>query len=48
VPDGLFALDKLSEKDLLAKAAHASRHFAPLFKEKFMGHMAPEFAPFYT
>ncbi len=45
VPAGLFALDKLSEKDLLGKAAHESRHFAPQFKEIFMNHKAPEFTP---
>lgn len=45
VPEGLFALDKLSEKELLSKAAHESRHFAPQFKEIFMNHTASEFTP---
>jgi patatin-like phospholipase/acyl hydrolase len=47
VPDGLFAMDKLSEKELLSKAAHESRHFAPQFKEVFMNHKALEFKPFH-
>lgn len=45
VPDGLFALDRLSEKALLGKAAHESRHFSPIFKEKFASSMAGEFIP---
>jgi len=45
VPNGLFKLDKLSEKELLAKAAHESRNFSPKFKELFMGHSAPGFQP---
>lgn len=45
VPAGLFALDKLSEKELLSEAAHESRHFAPQFKEIFMNHKATEFIP---
>jgi len=48
VPDGLFALDRLSEKALTAKAAHESRHFSPSFKSLFMEHKAPEFIPFNT
>lgn len=47
VPDGLFALDRLKEKELLGKAAHESRHFSPIFKEVFSGHMASEFKPFH-
>jgi patatin-like phospholipase/acyl hydrolase len=43
VPDGLFAMDKLSEKELLSKAAHESRHFTPKFKKDFMEHIAPVF-----
>ena len=43
VPDGLFALDKLSEKALMGKAAHESRHFSPSFKSTFMNHKAPTF-----
>lgn len=47
VPDGLFALDRLSEKELLSKAAHESRHFSPIFREVFMDHKAQEFKPFH-
>lgn len=45
VPDGLFALDKISEKELLSRAAHESRHLSPHFEQMFSGHLAPEFAP---
>ncbi len=45
VPDGLFSLDKFSEEELLAKAAHESRRFSPQFKEKFASHVAPVFQP---
>lgn len=47
VPDGLFALDKLSTEALLGKAAHESRHFCPRFKELFQGHVASEYSPIY-
>lgn len=47
VPDGLFELDKLSESELLAKAAHVSRHSAPEFKEIFTNHRASKFNPIY-
>ena len=47
VPDGLFALDKLSIEALFGKAAHESRHFCPRFKELFGGHIAPEYKPIY-
>ncbi len=40
VPDGLFALDKLSEKDLLAEASHEARKFAPHFSNTFGSHKA--------
>jgi hypothetical protein len=40
-------LDKLSEKELLGKAAHESRHFSPLFRKIFMSHKAQEFKPFH-
>lgn len=46
VPDGLFALDRLSEKALMGKAAHESRHFSPFFKSLFMEHKASVFVPF--
>lgn len=45
VPDGLFALDKLSEERLLSEAAHASRHFSPTFASKFQPHIAAPFHP---
>ncbi len=48
VPDGLFTLDKLSEEELLGKAAHESRHFSPMFEEKFARHTAPEFKPLHV
>ena len=47
VPDGLFALDKLFEKELLSKAAHESRILAPKFEKMFMDYTAPEFKPFH-
>lgn len=48
VPDGLFALDKLSEDGLLSKAAHESRHLSPRFEQMFRGHTAPEFTPLHS
>jgi len=45
VPDQLFAMDKLSEKELLGKAAYESRIHSPKFKKMFMGHIAPEYKP---
>lgn len=45
VPNKLFALDKLSAKELLSKAAHESRHVSPQFKTMFMDHIAPTFKP---
>lgn len=45
VPDGLFALDKLSEERLLGEAAHASRNFSPVFASKFQPHFATPFQP---
>jgi patatin-like phospholipase/acyl hydrolase len=45
VPDGLFALDKLSEERLLSEAAHASRNFSPVFKAQFVPHVAEPFVP---
>ena len=47
VPDGLFALDRIKEEELLSRAAHESRHVAPFFKDKFTGQMADEFKPFH-
>ena len=42
VPDGLFELDKLSERELLAEAAHETRKFAPIFKTTFGEHRVAE------
>jgi len=47
VPDGLFALDRMKEEELLSKAAHESRHIAPLFKQGFTRHIAEKFKPFH-
>lgn len=47
VPDGLFALDKLSTDKLMGKAAHESRHFSPKFNEMFARHEASEYVPLY-
>jgi len=44
-PDGLFALDKLSEERLLGEAAHASRNFSPVFANKFQPHVAAPYQP---
>jgi len=45
VPDGVFALDKLSESRLLSEAAQASRNFSPTFKTRFATHIAEPFVP---
>ncbi len=42
VPDGLFALDKLSEDELLAEASHEARKFAPTFTAIFGSHQIPD------
>ena len=47
VPDGLFALDKMTKRDLMSKAAHESRHSMPIFNETFLGHRAAEYKPLY-
>lgn len=43
VPDQLFALDKLSEDELLSKAAHESRKMTPDFQKDFAEHKASEY-----
>lgn len=48
VPDGLFALDRLSERELLGEASHTSRHFTPTFTAKFRTHKAAPFTPLHT
>ena len=45
VPDKLFALDRLTEKELMGRAASTSRELAPDFKTRFCGHFAPQFEP---
>ncbi len=45
VPKGLFRLDKLNMKELFSFAANYSRDFAPIFKKKFLEHLADEFIP---
>ena len=45
VPDGLFALDGLTEERLLSEAAHASRHFSPVFAKAFQPHTAAPYEP---
>lgn len=44
VPSGLFALDKLTTKELIAKAAHESRKLMPEFKEQFTAHVADAYS----
>jgi uncharacterized protein len=44
VADGAFSLDGVaSSEDLIAKAAHHSRHFSPQFTTTFAGHKAEPF-----
>ena len=47
VPEGLFALDRLTTDELLAKAAHESRTFLPTFERNFLSHKASRYEPFY-
>lgn len=47
VPAGIFALDRVAEKQMLAEAAHVSRDFAPRFERHFMNHVAPTFTAIY-
>lgn len=47
VPDKLFALDKISAKELLSKATHESRHISPIVMTMFMNHNAPAFKPYH-
>jgi patatin-like phospholipase/acyl hydrolase len=46
VPDGIFKLDKISEYELLAKAAHESRHVSPQVKDIFLSHIAEQIFPY--
>lgn len=46
VAEDEFSLDGIKKADdLIAKAAHHSRKFMPIFKERFMSHKAPPFDP---
>ncbi len=47
VPAGLFLMDKLSEEELLSKAAHESRHISPKFEAMFTDHYATKYDPLY-
>lgn len=44
-PDGLYALDRLTTDELIAKASHESRSFAPTFTKRFQDHVAASFEP---
>jgi len=46
VPDGIFKLDKISEDELLAKAAHESRQVSPQVNDLFLGHFAEKMFPY--
>ena len=48
VPDGLFALDKVSTDELIGKAAHFSRHLGPKFESMFLNHTAMKYTPLYS
>jgi len=48
VPDNLFALDRLSEDELLSKAAHESRKMTPDFTVHFAAHKSDEYKPMKT
>ena len=45
VPDGLFALDNVSVKTILGKAAHVSRHYTPTIEKSFTPHSATKYKP---
>lgn len=46
VPEGIFALDKISEEELLAKAAHESRLISPQIHNIFLDHFAENSFPY--
>ncbi len=49
VPAGEFSLDGVEKADdLIAKAAHYSRHCMAEFEEKFTKYIAPPFTPYYA
>jgi hypothetical protein len=46
MPADLLDLDRISTDELLGRAHDESKHRAPEFKEKFMGHVAtPHVSP---
>lgn len=45
VPNGLFGMDKLNERQMLSWAATTSRDFSPQFKTHFQPHLAGEYTP---
>ena len=47
VPDKLYALDKITADELIAKAAHESRIFSPTFAAEFQPHSARPYSPLY-
>ena len=47
-PERTFALDKVAADELIAKAAHESRQFAPTFEREFATHEANAFTPIYS
>ncbi|MFA5499334.1 MAG: CBASS cGAMP-activated phospholipase [Candidatus Cloacimonadia bacterium] len=47
VPKNLFTLDKLNVDKLMSKASSQSREFTPIFEERFMNHIAPDYKPLY-
>lgn len=44
-PAGLASLDRVDARDLRAKAAHHSRHFAPVFDGTYADHQALPYTP---
>ena len=46
-PDGMFALDRLTPDELIAKAAHQSRGFTPVFVSRFQDHQAGPYEPLF-
>lgn len=48
VPEGGFALDRYSPRELISRAAHHSQHAMPKIREQFLDHTALEFTPYYS
>jgi patatin-like phospholipase/acyl hydrolase len=47
VPEDMFKIDKLSLKELMAKAAHFGRDYSPKLQDNFIEHIAEKFEPIY-